>query len=269
MLYINASSGTQKIKVQYFIPKTDVDLEELNTFTNIVTDDWDSKLHTKYANSIVIQPIIDRNKDLNSSDFTNISYSTSFINNVVGTKTYCKNIIAGGSKYGAYALKTAAQENVYQAAICVNNAAIVRDVNGVRGTKTQFASIDELKGLDGKDIYFVSTKNDPNLFYNKDIPWTSGSKEPAHTSENLKKGYLYTGVQTVLANCPKSQVYMITNSDKDEAFKNLSNSSNYHYNPQMWSDIGFGEYNAHGDYSKVIKDLMVSYLAYNNNYTNA
>lgn len=264
--------GSQKIKVEYFIPNisnaSKNDLMGLSTFTNIVTDSWNSSTHTKYSTSIVVQPIFNQGDGLNPNDLSNIGETTRFINKVVENNTP-NNIIVGGSQYGTYALKAAAtNKGLYKTAICVNNAAIVRGVNGVKGEKAQFTSIDELNQLDGTDVVFVSAKNDPNLYYNKEVHWDkNNSNEPLHSAQNLKKGYLYTGVQTVLANCPDSNVTVITNSDFVQEFTNLSNSSNYHYKPEMWNEYGIGsQYTGHA-YAGILESLMMRSFDSNNTIT--
>lgn len=254
------ASGNSLI-VRYYVPKDCGDVSKLNTVTMLAGAGELSVLEYKEqgildvnTNAIIVMPSKPSGSE-NSSYYqmrNEIISSTKFINKLANQQDGCQNIIGGCSAGGCAALKIAASGgDTYDTAICINNAALVGGVNANVGTKEQFASISDLQKLDGKNIYFISTKMDPNLdhYANSSSGWAE--------CNNITKSYLYTGVELTTKNCPNSQVYLITNAEYS-AFNNINNSNNnFHYSHNYWNSvIGNNNYASHADYKKVLNDLI-------------
>ena len=276
--------GTNKVGVKIYIPNGNRDYSKLNTYSYFAATitsgngrTYDSLINEQQSNSIILQ--FNKNGE-NSGGVQNkngedgvfikqyeVSEATKFINTVAKTDISsgkCRNIIGGDSKYGASSLIMAANyPDLYQTVYCVNNAAIVPGYAGaIKGTKTQFDSLEQLKKLDGKDIYFISTSNEDNFYHNKG--WQS--------TNNYENGYTYNGIKLICENCPNANVHMVYNEGKNknprliEGLKNLENTySNYSYNGDEWSDFAKGNYYSHSQ-GQYITSQVASADATNVNY---
>ena len=174
--------------------------------------------------------------------------------------TKCQNIIGGDSVYGTHSLRITAQNpDVYQKVYCVNNAAIVTGENGVKAAKTKFDNLAELKGLNKKDIYFISVTGDSNLYYG-----AHGGDGWYNYGHNYEKSYLYTGLNLVCKNCPEAKVHMVYNDTKASGsenklitlLKDLENKySNYSYDSKYWQDFADTKYTGHGQGKFLVSEL--------------
>ena len=251
--------------VYFYIPTGVSDYSKLNTLTMLShVDSYGIERKRDVgatSNSIIVA--FDKADSSALKVPSNIAGTTKFINQVAKTDlSKCQNIITGGSRFGARSLKIAAETgDLYQTVICVNNAAIVKGVNGGRGRqKEAFDSIEQLQKLNGKNIYFVSSKEDPNLtmYYN-------GKSETARKND-VTKCYVYTGMELLTKYCPDSQVYFISNNDNPE-FANI-NASNYVYGRNSWSQVAkSNDYANHGTLHNLLNDLCSSNLVGYNAYT--
>ena len=251
--------------VYFYIPTGVSDYSKLNTLTMLShVDSYGIERKRDVgatSNSIIVA--FDKADSSALKVPSNIAGTTKFINQVAKTDlSKCQNIITGGSRFGARSLKIAAETgDLYQTVICVNNAAIVKGVNGGRGRQKEvFDSIEQLQKLNGKNIYFVSSKEDPNLtmYYN-------GKSETARNND-VTKCYVYTGMELLTKYCPDSQVYFISNNDNPE-FANI-NASNYVYGRNSWSQVAkSNDYAKHGTLHNLLNDLCSSNLVGYNAYT--
>ena len=251
--------------VYFYIPAGVSDYSKLNTLTMLShVDSYGIERKRDVgatSNSIIVA--FDKADSSALKVPSNIAGTTKFINQVAKTDlSKCQNIITGGSRFGARSLKIAAETgDLYQTVICVNNAAIVKGVNGGRGRQKEvFDSIEQLQKLNGKNIYFVSSKEDPNLtmYYN-------GKSETARNND-VTKCYVYTGMELLTKYCPDSQVYFISNNDNPE-FANI-NASNYVYGRNSWSQVAkSNDYAKHGTLHNLLNDLCSSNLVGYNAYT--
>ena len=251
--------------VYFYIPTGVSDYSKLNTLTMLSHVDSygiERKRDVGAAsNSIIVA--FDKADSSALKVPSNIAGTTKFINQVAKTDlSKCQNIITGGSRFGARSLKIAAETgDLYQTVICVNNAAIVKGVIGGRGRqKEAFDSIEQLQKLNGKNIYFVSSKEDPNLtmYYN--------GKSETERNNDVTKCYVYTGMELLTKYCPDSQVYFISNNDNPE-FANI-NSPNYVYGRNLWSQVAkSNDYAKHGTLHNLLNDLCSSNLVGYNAYT--
>lgn len=246
------------VKVDYLIPEGTANYGNLSTVTYIVSDQFKTDNQSFSSDAILILPVYNEkkhkdNKSLMINDFSN---ATEFINKVVGTDVKKnKNTVMGSSKYGALALQTAAKSDTYNAVVCVNNALIVMDENGVSAGKEKFSNYDDVYGLDGKDIYFISTSNDPNT-----EKMGKGSN-CWMDCKDIRDSYFYTGIKLLLEKCPNAHVHVITNSKEENAFLELARKySNYDYSPDYWNKFYLGNYHGHNDYGKVVKNIVSSSL---------
>lgn len=262
----NFSINGKAIGNTYFYIPTgeDIDYSKLNTLTMLSDKDSNGIERLRdvgnTSNAIIIA------FDAADSSYlkvpSNIAGTTKFINKAVQTDLEkCQNIITGGSRFGARSLKIAAEtEDLYQTVICVNNALLVKGVTST-GAKESFDSIEQVKKLNGKNIYFISSKNDNNLNM-----LSRGDNGFANDSD-VTKCYVYTGINILLENCPESQVYFISNND-NPSFANISHS-NYHYGRDLWRQVAKSDdYSDHGSLHEILNDLCSSNLIGYNRYTN-
>lgn len=254
------------LSFDFYIPTgNNVDYSKYNVTTAILG------ANTNVTNStgIVVKAGIKNSKQSISQNL--IAESTRFMNGVAGTDlTKCQNSIIGGSQWGARSLDIAARTgDLYKTVYCVNNALIVNGKNGVSEGKYKIDP-SVLKNLDGKNIYFISTADDPNTY-----KCAIGGKSWPTSNCKLEKSYLYTGIDILLKNCPNAQVYMVSNatgSAQTSFAKYATNNSNYHYSPNTWNKIMKKDYKGHG-YANIIKDVLnsavVGYNGYNSGTTTA
>lgn len=255
-------------KAYFYIPTGASDYSKLNTLTLLCQGSRKQDVGSS-SNSIIIA--LDNGDSSYLRNPSNVAGVTKFMNQVAKTDlNKCQNIITGGSRFGARSLKIAAESgDLYQTVICVNNAAIVKGVNGGNGSaKEVFESLEQLRKLNGKNIYFVSSKDDPNLtmLYKKNSP-----KGEIARDNDVTKCYVYTGINLLIDNCPDSSIYFITNND-DPAFANIS-SPNYVYGRDLWNQVANSEdYAIHGTLHNILNDMcssnLVGYNAYNSGGTN-
>ena len=273
----------------FYVPSSVTDyskLSELNTYTCFVQNDDKSK---GYMDSSLTNTVVARitkfggQADFTKYDETNVL--TKFMNEVAHTdrtnipntnKPKCKNIIAGDSAYGSYALQIAANSgDTYDSVYCINFAATVRDEN-CGGKRTQFNSLDDLKKLDGKDIYFLSVTNDENFTH-----CYNGGSDYADTKDP-SKSYTYTGLQLMIKYCPNSKIHMIYNENNTTngiskilredltAYANGLGQNNYFYEPEAWYDFFNASYTSHGEGKKGVNDAAKAAATnYNYYYTQA
>lgn len=250
-----------------YVPYGSTDYSKLNTFTYFVQGDYDRT--TSYpSNAIVLRVIKNEVGNLHFNKQTEVAGATKFINNVANTDlTNCQNIIAGDSVYGAHSLKLAASNgNLYNTVYCVNNAALVTGVNAQKGEKEQFSSTEQLKGLNGKNIYFISATGDPNLACHY------GNKG-ALTPCAYRDSYTYTGVELLTKVCPDAKIYGVYGGSKAKPgiktlYRNLSDkSNNFTYLENGWSNFSKREANTHTDGAKMMSDLVAAVPTNVNGYS--
>lgn len=239
------------------IPDGISDYSKLNTITMLTGPDEQKKDVNKNGNAIVISFSNADTSNYKAPD--NIAAITKLVNHAANTDLLkCQNIITGGSRFGARSLKIAAStKDLYQTVICVNNAILVKGENADGSGKEAFGSLEDLQGLNGKNIYFISTRKDSNIY-----------RTIGNTDTQVSNGYLYTGIELAIDNCPDSQIYLIENHG-DPAFKELK-GPNFHYRPDLWSVVtndSENKYADHGDYNKILSDLCTSNLAGYNGYS--
>ena len=208
------------VRCKFYVPDNATDYSHLNTYTYFVADSYADYISnttditgrdgypppdtsSMKANAILIQ--IDKNDETVSykkgdnrfmydeSKLT-VPETTRFINALAQTdleNNHCRNIIAGDSKFGAYALEIAAESgDLYKSVYCVNNAICVDyknpnneiEVNGkkLRGNvsgsdKTQLTR-EQLEKLSGKDIYMIYASGDQNQDHNQKSGWAKSCK---------------------------------------------------------------------------------------------
>ena len=271
-------NGNDKAFEAYFyVPQyalTNKDLA-LNTYTFFSDSGHKNLIDSCQSNSMLLR-ITKFPSDKRFDKFNEVALATKFINEVkttaatnyinnsgkteeekataIATLKSCHNIIAGDSAYGANALKVAAASgDLYQTVYCINNAAIVAGENGVAGTKTQFATLEELKGLDGKDIWFINAPGDENLNRGEGKPWS--------TKLPYDRSYVYTGIKLITENCPNAKVHFVTNEaqvkDKEyvmvDLYKNYS-APNYSYDSAQWPNITSTSIREHSGGHNVVYD---------------
>ena len=187
----------------------------------------------------------------------NVAAVTKLVNHAANTDlSKCQNIITGGSRLGAKSLRIAAQTgDVYQTVICVNNAAIVKGVTGRGYVKETFMNFEELQGLNGKNIYFVSTKKDDNI----DSYWIKNSDKEMAGSNDITKCYVYTGIELLTEYCPDSQICFISNYD-NPVFADIE-APNYMYRPDLWkvfTNDSENKYDQHHYYKNILRDFCAT-----------
>lgn len=253
----NKSTGAvTSVKVNYLIPEETTNYRDLNTITYIISNDYELEKQKFSSESILILPVYKVCKDSKEKTrlINSFSDATEFINKVTKTDVKkTKNTVMGGSKYGSFALQTAAKSDTYDSVVCVNNALIVLNENGISAGKEKFSNYSDVSGLNGKDIYFVSTANDPNTSKRAE----GGSSWPSKNC-GVKQSYFYTGLKLLLEKCPNARVHVITNSTQVKAYSDLSKKySNYDYNSGYWNKFYLGNYTEHY-YEGVVKNIVSS-----------
>ncbi len=256
------------------IPEGVSDYSKLNTITMLNGKEKNgqsehnatvqNRAETFEGNSIVISF---ENGDMtfnpSNGNADNVAAITKLVNHAANTDlSKCQNIITGGSRLGAKSLRIAAQTgDIYQTVVCVNNAILVNGENSPGSGKESFASLEELQGLNGKNIYFISTRNDSNIY--KDRYHNQGIDRT-----NIPNAYLYTGIELAIENCPDSQIYLVENTGREE-FKELT-GPNFHYRPDWWSVItndSENKYDEHLYYKNILRDICSNNFGGYNEYT--
>lgn len=251
------SANGVKVKTLFYIPEGITNYSHVNTLTTFS----DISSDTKSSAILVSLGQVDGLKT------SQVSMATKFINKVAGTDlTKCQNTITGGSRFGARSLKIAAETgDLYQSIICVNNAVIVKGVNGRGSGKEAFDSVSDLAKLNGKNIYMVSSKEDPNLImYNGKTEFDKIGNGFSDDSD-IRQCYVYTGLELLAKYCPNANVYMITNSNN--IYLKEFSASNYHYAPGLWDSIANNpSYAYHKTYNNILHDMCESGLVGCNGY---
>ncbi len=261
-------NGSVINKLGIYVPSGVTDYSKLNTFTYFVQDNFDKT--TQYpSNAIVIRVLkttVQSGGKFNKH--TEVVGATRFINGVARTdRNNCQNIIGGDSVYGAHSLKLAASNgNLYDTIYCVNNGALVTGENAKKGEKEQFASLADLKKLNGKNIYFISATGDPNLAS------CYGSKG-AMTPCSFDQSYTYRGAELVARYCPNAKVYAVYGGTEakpgiQNLYRNLDRRyNNFTYLENEWNNMVKGNYHSHTDGAKLMSDLVAAVPTNVNNYS--
>ena len=266
----NIKNHTLSVNGQVFagvfisVPSGVSDYSTLNTLTMLTESGHSAKDRNKdvgnFSNCIVAS-FTNADSDIYTKP-KNVAHVTKFMNQVAGTDlSKCQNIITGGSRLGARSLKIAAASgDLYQTAICVNNAVLVKGLNSIGRGKECFENLDSLKGLDGKNVYFISSKADGNFMKRGR---NGDESDPCY---HITEGYVYTGLNIALENCPNANFYFISNND-DPAFATIS-SPNYHYANALWSKVAASnDYAEHKTFHDILRDLCGSNLINFNGYS--
>ena len=251
--YVN---NKEAFEAYFYVPEKATNYSSLNTYTFFTTSQPQFKdvIDSRNTNSVVVK-IVKPKTQFNK--FNEVADITKFTNAIAKTDlSTCKNVIGGDSVYGAYSLQIAAKNgNLYDTVYCVNNAALVTGVNAAKGEKAQFSSLDELKGLNGKNIYFVSSAGDENLSSHY------GSKG-AMTGCSYDQSYTYTGLKILIDNLPDANIHMVYKpSNKSQTqLSNLlsvldSRYRNFTYEIYSWDDYARKRYTTHTQGQALIADL--------------
>ena len=269
--------GNRAFEAYFYLPMnslSDKKYSKLNTYTCFVGKDYKNDLlnlsDKEVSNSAVIK-IMKFAGDNKYDIYEETALATKLMNSLAGTETGCKNTIAGDSVYGAHSLKIAASTgNTYQSVYCINNAVIVTGENGLENWKTQFSSLDELKGLDGKDIYFISASGDENFNRGK------GSNHNWSKTVKYEDGFVYTGIKILCENCPNARVHMVYNEagagNREQSLIPLlrdlgTTYSNYSYEAINWTDFGQESYKTHTSGQKIVSEAAAAAATNINSYT--
>ena len=256
-----------------YVPSNNNNYSNLNVYTYFAENSERSKnaIKNREINNISIQIVksgVDEKGDyLNGAIYTKTEETallTKFVNKTANTNLgKCKNIISGDSRFGAYALKIAANADngeLYQTVYCVNNAVIVRDLNG-NGEKVKITQ-EELARLDGKDIYFITAAGDDNPAMN-----TNGLLNAKKYPQLYEKSYLYTGLKIICKTCPNAKIHMVYNDEPaghdylTTILKDLEKEfSNYSYDGDKWSDCSRSANTNHHDGPVIVNDLSESVI---------
>ena len=282
------SDGTKtQLEAYFYLPSHIANSNDYSQLSNLNTYTFFSSSQKMYANQI-------QNKEINTvtmmvvkQDPLNDKYGavtslTKMANKAANTNlTKCQNIIGGDSVYGAHSLKIAASNgDLYKTVYCVDNAAIVTGVNGKAGTKEQFSSLDQLKGLDGKNVYFISTSGDDNYAMGADMSVQRGrayvnvGTRGNITTEQVKNSFTYTGIELVAKTCPNAKVHIVyqdqdtaknyqkTNFPKalDELASKYSNVTN---NSKDWDKYASKKYKTHSEGNYIPHDLASAFTTTN------
>lgn len=275
------STGDKNTEIQTYIylPSHIVEagdysaLEKLNTYTYFSTSQnmYVNAIDKEEINTITMKVI---KQDPFNSKYDTVASLTKMANTVANTDlSKCENVIGGDSVYGAHSLKIAASTgNLYKTVYCIDNAAIVTGYNGKAGTKEQFDSIDQLKGLDGKNIYFINTSGDDNYAMGADmsiergrayVPVGSGGNISV---EQVKNSFTYSGIDLVAQTCPNAKIHIVY-QDQDTAKSYQSTNfpialdqladkyPNVWNDSKSWDDYISKKYKTHSEGNYIAADL--------------
>ena len=256
----------KSLVVKYYVPTNCGNVSELNTIT-CLSGQGESDMYSQdgsnsfffddiSCNSILVVPS-KKNKsgvDVAHASFSymgdEVAESTRFIVSCTNQDEGAINSIIGCSSGGGSALKIAANSgDLYDNVVSVNYALVMKGQGqGVNEGDDNRLTQEELDCLDGKNIMFVSVKGDANL-------------------NNGRDSYAYIGLQNALSNCQNASITFATN-DTSSLYSNIE-SDNYQYlgqNSQLWQNCLSTNYEGHGAYHKVFRDLVNSgILDYNMN----
>ena len=265
-LTIKGKNKNVAVGVDFMLPSNHGSLSDMNTVTAFMASfETKGKKGKKTTKTVISNAIVIRPHNANV-DGNYVAHTTKFMNEFAKTnRSKCTNTIMGGSKYGAKSIEIAAdnsskakgtKRNLYDRVICTNNAAIVTGINSREGLKKQISK-DQLKNLDGVDLYFISAANDPNMHKNKNDNWDD-------SKSSITNSYLGSGIKTILKNCPNSQVYLISNSPRKRELSGLSSSNRYHYSPDYWDKCGINQKHTEHGYGAILDETLAGSLISNN-----
>lgn len=252
--YVN---GQYAFDASFYVPSGVTDYSQCNTYTFFCSssNDYKDVINNRSTNSVVLK-ITKYSEKVHFDKYDEVATATKFTNQVANTDlNNCQNVIAGDSIYGAHSLKIAARSgDLYQTVYCVDNAALVTDINAHRNSKEQFSTIEDLKGLDGKNVIFMSASGDDNL--------ACRFGNSAMTKCNYDQAYTYTGVRLVCETCPNAKVSFIYQPTKSyqnkiaSLYKNLENEySNFSYDTTAWDSYARKRYEYHSGGNYIVSDL--------------
>ena len=262
------TEGKNKTLEAYFYLPSDIvksgdysKLSSLNTYTFFTSkeDLYVNTIDNRDINTVTVKIV---KRDPLNNNYDTVTDITKAANKAAGTDlSICQNIIGGDSVYGAHSLKLAAYNgDLYKTVYCVDNAAIVTGENGRARTKEQFNSIDELKGLDGKNVYFISASGDDNYAY--------GAVGPrAYTPvSRIEDSFTYTGIELVAKNCPNAKVHIVyQDQDTQKESQRTTNPaaldalasrySNLTNDSKKWDEFAAKKYKYHSQGNYIPHDL--------------
>ena len=264
-------AGSESVKVGFFVPSNTKEYSKLNTFTYFVANGYDNP--TGYpSDAVVIRFLkgdVETRDSKGNAKFVKqkaVPEATRFINGVAKTDlSNCQNIIGGDSLYGAESLKLAAKNgNLYKTVYCVNNAVLVSGVNAQRGSKVQFDSLSELKGLNGKNIYFISASGDENFNH---CARNGGGWVPC----SYDQGYVFSGLDLVAQTCPNAKIYLVYSKNGKSQIKNHyyrleKKYRNVDYLDDKWNCFAKKNYTTHTDGNRIMPELVAASVTNYNAY---
>ena len=252
--YVN---GKYAFDAEFFVPSGVTNYSQCNTYTYFCSssNDYKDVINKRNTNSVVLK-ITKYSEKVHFDKYSEVATATKFTNQVAKTDlNNCQNVIGGDSVYGAHSLKIAAKSgDLYQTVYCVDNAALVTDINARRNNKEQFSTIEELKGLDGKNVIFMSASGDDNL--------ACHYGNSTMTKCPYDQSYTYTGVKLLCETCPNAKVsfiYQPTKSYQNQIaalYKDLENKySNFSYDTSAWDSYARKRYEYHSGGNYIVSDL--------------
>ncbi len=250
--YVN---GKYAFDAEFFVPSGVTNYSQCNTYTYFCSSDYNDVINKRNTNSVVLK-ITKYSEKVHFDKYSEVATATKFTNQVAKTDlNNCQNVIGGDSVYGAHSLKIAAKSgDLYQTVYCVDNAALVTDINARRNNKEQFSTIEELKGLDGKNVIFMSASGDDNL--------ACHYGNSTMTKCPYDQSYTYTGVKLVCETCPNAKVSFIYQPTKSyqnkiaSLYKDLENKySNFSYDTSAWDSYARKRYEYHSGGNYIVSDL--------------
>ena len=290
-IYSTGDRNTQ-LETYIYLPSHIVESGDYSALENLNTYTYFTSSQNMYVNAIDKEEINTITMKVVKSDPFNSKYDTvesltKMTNTVANTDlSKCENIIGGDSVYGAHSLKIAASTgDLYSTVYCIDNAAIVTGYNGKAGTKEQFDSLEDLKGLDGKNIYFINTSGDDNYAMGADMSVERGrAYVPVGSNGNIsvdqvKNSFTYTGIELVAKNCPNSKIHIVY-QDQDTAKSYQSTNfpialdqlasqySNVWNDSDSWDDYISKKYKTHSEGNYIAADLASAETTNNPNYDN-
>ena len=270
-------SQNSSIKVEFYIPKSNINYSESNTVTMLAPSGSASMATNNYfknysSNSVLVVPY----KYNKTYSYTNLKQnatgkegqnmtdqvinSTEFIKACTNQKSECKNYIVGLSNGGGSALKIGAS-NTYDGTVVVNYKPLIDgyspDTIGDKGDRLNVSDLDSYNTSD-KPILFVSSAKD-------------GSKGV----NNIE--LVEDGIEKILKDYPGMNVKWATNNQDI-----LSKNKSYVIpKEELWNDVatnkGDGvsdnkdklyakQYTGHGAFSGLTRDFINGGRFDGNNY---
>lgn len=270
-------------------------IKDLNVYTFFSADqtlndgsNYKDSINTREINTFTMMVI---KQDPLREKYDTVASITKMGNKIAGTDSKCSNIIGGDSVYGFHSLRIASQNgDLYDTVYCVDNAAIVTDQNGKAGTKEQFDSIEELKGLDNKNIYFINVSGDDNYStgvekvpdgdkYHITNAYVHLDKDKSVSYEELQTSFTYSGIKMVAEECPNSKIHIVYQclgpdlkkyevETFPQAFDDLADYYGNVWNDSKdWNDYAYKYYTSHSQGNYVPHDLASAESTINPNFS--